>query len=572
MRQSLASVTVTLLLILPGCAGSPDSPSEPTATTVNLPTEVRTAADVITAAGLLESVTRLSADELEGRAPGTMGDHLARTYLAERLAGLGYEPAFAGGESWDQPFEILGVDSLMPETWEFASAGGAEAISFRFRDEYMGASGVQRSAVSIEDAEVVFVGYGIQAPEEEWDDFKGQDLNGKILLMLNDDPDWSPDLFAGERKLYYGRWSYKYESAARQGAAAAIIIHTTPSAGYPWVVVRNSWSGEQFQLPAGDEPRTPLQAWLTEDAARRLAALGGQDLDELIERARSHDFSPVPLDVTTSIGFDVEVRATETANTAGILRGSDPALADEVVIYSAHHDHLGTGSPDETGDTIYNGALDNGVAMAQALAVAETFVSLPEAARPRRSVMFFFPAAEEQGLLGSLYFARAGEPHPGKLAADINLELGNVWGRTRDVVVFGKGKSTLEDLLVATAAVQEREVTAEADVHAGWYYRSDQFSLARVGVPSIWFRSGNDFIDRPEGSDDDPFASWIRRHYHRPSDEVSEDWNFDGLVDDARLAFWLGWLVADRDTAPEWYPGDEFEDERAASLAEIAGD
>jgi len=571
MRQAPLSTTITLALILTACATQPDSPTAPTVPAVDLPPEVESAADAITPTGLLESVTRLSADELEGRAPGTTGDHLARTYLAERLAGLGYEPAFAGGESWDQPFEILGVDSHMPETWTFDAAGGGEAVSFRFRDEYMGASGVQQSGVSIENSEVVFVGYGIQAPEEDWDDFKGQDLSGKVLLMLNDDPDWDPGLFAGERKLYYGRWDYKYESAARQGAAAAIIIHTTPSAGYPWVVVRNSWSGEQFQLRAGDEPRTPLQAWLTEDAARRLATSGGQDLDELVERARSRDFSPVPLGVTTSIDFDVDVRATETANTAGILRGSDPALADEVVVYSAHHDHLGTGEPDETGDRIYNGALDNGVAMAQALAVAETFAGLPEAARPRRSVMFFFPAAEEQGLLGSLYFARAGEPHPGKLAADINLELGNIWGRTRDVVIFGKGKSTLEDLLAATARLQEREVTAEADVHAGWYYRSDQFSLARFGVPSIWFRSGSDFIDRPEGSDADPFASWIRQHYHRPSDEVAEDWNFDGLVEDAQLAFWLGWLVAEADTAPEWYSGDEFEDERSSALAELEG-
>jgi Zn-dependent M28 family amino/carboxypeptidase len=563
-------MAVTLALALTGCAEPTEQPSDETPPAVDLPAEIRAAADVITRSGLLESVTRLSADDLEGRAPGTPGDRMARAYLATRLADLGYEPAFAEGASWDQPLDIAGVHSRMPDTWTFETSGG-EALSFRFREEYMGASGVQRPDVSIEDAEVVFVGYGIQAPEESWDDFKGEDLRGKVLLMLNDDPDWDPDLFAGERKLYYGRWDYKYESAARQGAAAAIIVHTTPSAGYPWEVVRTSWSGEQFDLPAGDEPRTPLQAWLTEDAARRLATLGGQDLDDLIERARSRDFHPVPLGVTTSIGFDVGVRATETANTAGILRGSDPALADEVVVYTAHHDHLGVGEPDETGDRIYNGALDNGVAMAQALAVAETFASLPEGARPRRSVMILFPAAEEQGLLGSRHFARAGEPHSGRIAADINLELGNVWGRTRDVVIFGKGKSILEDLLATTARMQEREVTAEADVHAGWYYRSDQFSLARVGVPSIWFRSGTDFIDRPEGSDDDPFSSWIRQHYHRPSDEVSDDWNLEGLVEDARLAFWLGWLVADADSAPEWYPGDEFEDERAAALAEVAG-
>jgi Zn-dependent M28 family amino/carboxypeptidase len=246
--------------------------------------------------------------------------------------------------------------------------------------------------------------------------------------------------------------------------------------------VRSSWSGEQFDLRAGDEPRTPLQAWLTADAARRLATLGGQDLDDLIVQARSPDFRPVPLGVTTSMRFDVEIRETETANTAGILPGADRKLAEEIVVYTAHHDHLGVGEPDATGDSIYNGALDNGVAMAQALGIAGAFASLPEGARARRGVMILFPAAEEQGLLGSRYFARAREPRPGAIAADINLELGNVWGKTRDVVIFGKGKSTLEDLLAATARLQEREVTAESDVHAGWYYRSDQFSLARVGA------------------------------------------------------------------------------------------
>jgi Zn-dependent M28 family amino/carboxypeptidase len=510
-------------------------------------------------------VTYLAADELEGRGPGTRGDRLAREYLARRLEELGYEPAFSKG-AWDQTLKIVGVDARMPKTWGFRAADGGE-VAFRFRDEYMGTSGVQQSRVAFDDAEVVFVGYGIQAPEEGWDDFKGADLRGKVLLLLNDDPDWDPDMFAGERKLYYGRWTYKYESAARQGAAAAIIVHTTPSAGYPWQVVCTSWSGEQFQLEAGDEPVTPVQAWLTQEAAARLANLGGHDLSTLVERARSREFHPIPLGVTASLGFSVKLRETETANTAGILRGSDPELADQVVIFSAHHDHLGRGEPDETGDRIYNGALDNGVAMAQALAVAEAFARLPEP--PRRSVMFLFPAAEEQGLLGSKHFARSGALHPGRIVADINLELGNVWGRTRDVVVFGKGKTTLEDLLTAAAQLQKRSVTAERDVRAGWYYRSDQFSLARIGVPSIWFRSGTEFIERPAGWGEERFTEWIGRHYHQPSDEVSADWNLEGLVEDARLAFYLGAAVADTDWLPTWYPGDEFAGEREAALAAL---
>ena len=262
------------------------------------------------------------------------------------------------------------------------------------------------------------------------------------------------------------------------------------------------------------------------------------------------------------------MRETETANVAGILRGSDVDVADQVLIYSAHHDHLGIGEPDESGDTIYNGALDNGVAMAQVLDIARAFAGLEQA--PRRSVMIFFPAAEEQGLLGSKFFAESGAYHPGKMVADINLELGNVWGRTRDIVVFGQGKTTLEDTLVLAARHQERSVTAEGDLRAGWYYRSDQFSLARIGVPSIWFRSGSDFIDRPAGWGAEQFADWIRRHYHQPIDEVSEDWNLEGLVEDARLAFYLGAAVTDSDRLPEWYPGDEFEDERKTALQALA--
>lgn len=551
---------IVLALFLAGCSTSVDEGK--------IPEEILSAANVIQPETLLESVTRLASDEFEGRGPGTRGDRLAREYLASRLQKLGYEPAFEGGQ-WEQPFKIVGVDSLMPESWTFRTSAGDGEIAFRFRDEYMGASGAQQPAVSFKDAEVVFVGYGIQAPEEDWDDFKSADLRGKVLLMLNDDPGHDPGLFAGERKLYYGRWTYKFESAARQGAAAAIIIHTRSSAGYPWQVVRTSWSGEQFKLEAGEEPLMPLEAWLTEDAATRLAALGGHDLSELIERARSREFHPVPLGVSTSMSFPVALRETETANVAGILRGSDHEVADQVLIYSAHHDHLGIGEPDATGDTIYNGALDNGVAMAQALDIAKAFAGLTQA--PRRSVMIFFPAAEEQGLLGSKYFAHSGALHPGKMVADINLELGNVWGRTRDIVVFGQGKSTLEDQLALTARHQERTVTAEGDLRAGWYYRSDQFSLARVGVPSIWFRSGTDFIDRPEGWGAEQFADWIRRHYHQPIDEVSDDWKFDGLVEDARLAFYLGAAVADGDRLPEWYAGDEFEDERKAALQAVAG-
>jgi hypothetical protein len=530
-----------------------------------LPAGAVEAAAAITADDLLRDVSELASDRMEGRLPGSPGDARARAYLAARLGELGLAPAF-GQDGWEQPVPIVGVTSHLPDIWVFRAPDSGQ-VAFRFGDEYAGASGVQQSSVSIDSAEVVFVGYGIQAPEEGWDDFKGADLAGKVLLMLNDDPDWDESLFGGERKLSYGRWTYKYESAARQGAAAAIIIHTTESAGYPWQVVRTGWSGEQFELAAGDEPRTLLKAWLAEGAARRLVALTGHDLDRLVESAHSPGFAPVALGVTTSLRFDVELQAGATANVGGILRGGDHELADELVVISAHHDHFGIGEPDATGDAIYNGALDNGVAMAQALGVARAFTSLPEP--PRRSILFLFPAAEEQGILGSAFFVRSRALHPGRIAADINFELGNVWGLTRDVTVFGKGKSELDELLARLAADQGRVLVEEPDVRAGWFYRSDQISFARAGVPAIWFKSGTDFIGRPAGWGEATYAEWIERKYHRPSDEVDPSWNLDGLEQDARLAFLLAATVATRDAMPAWVPGDEFEDERLAALAEL---
>jgi Zn-dependent M28 family amino/carboxypeptidase len=523
-----------------------------------------TAADLITPENLRAHVAYLASDRLGGRGPGTEGDALARDYLAGQLEAMGFAPGAPGG-TWEQPFSLVGVTAKMPSHWVFKSPEGKE-IAFQWWDEYIAASGVQSPKVNVDEAEVVFVGYGIQAIEESWDDFKGADLEGKILLMLNNDPDWDPGLFQGKRRLYYGRWTYKYESAARQGAAGAIIIHTRPSAGYPWQVVQRSWAGEQFELPAKDDVAIKIKGWLTEEAARRLVAFGGQSLDALIEAARSRKFKPVPLMLKTSIGFQNEITGEETANVAGLLRGSDPKLRDEVVIFSAHHDHLGVGEPDGTGDRIYNGAVDNGVAMAQALGVAQALSALPQP--PRRSVLILFVGAEEQGLLGSRYFTQHPTFPPGKMAADINFELGNIWGRTHDVEIFGKGKSTMEETLFALAAKQNRVVKGETALDEGWYYRSDQFSFARIGVPAIWFKSGTDFIGRPEGWGAAVMKAWIDEHYHQPDDELEESWNFDGLVEDARLAFYLGVAVANGNEMPLWFPGDEFEEIRKRALEE----
>ena len=529
---------------------------------LKLPAGFDTAEETILANELLDDVSRVAGDEFEGRGPGSEGDFKARIYLASRLADIGYEPLFENS-SFEQEVEIVGLTVTDPQPLQFTMANGA-SVKYDFGDDYMVMAGVQQTDISVESAEVVFVGYGIQAPEENWDDFKGADLKGKVLLMLNDDPDWDEALFAGERKLSYGRWTYKYASAARQGAAGAIIIHTTESAGYPWQVVRASNIGEQFELKAGDEPRTRFNGWLSWEGSQILAALAGHQLGDLIESARSRDFTPVSLGLTTSVELNVDVSAKSTANVAGILRGSDPELANEVLVLSAHHDHFGIGEPDETGDIIYNGALDNGVAIAQTLAIAGAFSSLPEP--PRRSVLVLFPAVEEQGILGSRYFVNSGVIHPGRLVANINIELGNVWGRTRDVIVYGLGKSELDDWLREAAKFQNRTIRGEQDLKAGWFYRSDQISFARAGVPAIWFKSGVDFIGQEPGWGEQQYADWIQYKYHTPSDEVEDNWNLEGLTEDARLAFRLAAAVTEADITPTWYAGDEFEAVRKASL------
>ncbi len=535
---------------------------------LELPPGAETAAETIQAEMLSEIVDHLADDTLRGRGPSTEGDRLARRYISGFLQQVGFEPGAAEG-SWEQPFELVGINSEMPKIWSFH--GPQAQLDLDWWDDFVGSSGVQQDVVEIAaGTEIVFIGYGITAPEENWDDFKETDLNGKIALIMNNDPDWDSELFAGERRLYYGRWTYKYESAARHGAVAAIIIHTTPSAGYPFQVVQTGWTGVQFELPGADGPRVALQAWVTEQAARDLVALGGHDLDRLTQSARSRDFRPVELGVTTEFRFTNAVQpGLETANVLGLLRGRDPDLRDEVVIYTAHHDHLGEGEPDDEGDTIYNGARDNASGVASVLGVARAFAALEQP--PRRSILMLLVGAEEQGLLGSRYFAEHPTVHPGKMAANINVDSANIFGPSRDVGVIGRGKSSLEELLEGAAALQDRVVVGEPFPDKGYYYRSDQFNLAKIGVPALYFKAGTAFVGKSSEWGREVEDRWRATRYHQPSDEVYEEWNFAGMVEDARLAFWVGLAAAEADTAPGWRPGDEFESVRRRMLAEAEG-
>lgn len=560
---ALIAALLTTTLAATGCKRH-----EPTPTPTPAPqsadvvsAEAKTAAAQIDADFLRTRITTFSSDAFEGRGPATPADARARDYLVEQLQQIGFEPGAADG-GWQQTFDVVGVEARMPKQWSFSKDG--KKASFKWWDQYIAGSGVQSEKGAIKDAEVVFVGYGIQAPEYGWDDFKGQDLKGKVLLMLNNDPDWDPALFAGNTRLYYGRWVYKYESAARQGAAGAVIIHTTPSAGYPFQVVQTSWSGEQVELPAENEPRLQAKAWLTEDAARELVQLSGNDLDQLIAAAKSKDFAPVSLGVKTSFAFTNKINRSTTANVYGVLKGSDPQLASEYVIYTAHHDHLGIGAPDQNGDTIYNGAMDNASGTAMILGIGKAFKALPTP--PRRSVMLLFVAAEEQGLLGSKYFAEHPTMPPGKIAANINFDSGNIWGRTKDVTYIGKGKSSLDAVLEAVAATQGRTVLADQFPDRGSFYRSDQFNFAKIGVPALYTGSGTNFIGQPEGWGREQREAYEKTSYHQPSDEINDSWNFEGMIEDAQLGFWTGLNVANADAMPTWVAGDEFEAARKKAL------
>ncbi len=552
-----------LTLLAAGACSAPPSPEPPVVETqVEITEAIREAAGTIDVAGLEKLIARLSSDELQGRGPATDGDREARRIIAEEFAQAGLSPGADDG-GWEQAFDIVSITSKAPESWRFEHSGGD--TSFRWWDEYIAASGVQQEAAEIEAAEVVFVGYGIEAPEYEWDDFKGVDLEGKVLLMLNNDPDWDPELFAGDLRLYYGRWTYKYEIAAAKGAVGAIIIHTRPSAGYPWQVVQSSWTGAQFELPAGDEPRLQVAAWLTYDAAKRLAQAAGQDLEKLEEAAHSRDFTPVSLGLTTSLKLLNSLDRVETANVIGLLPGSDPELKEQAVVYTAHHDHLGVGEPNDSGDRIYNGARDNASGVAELVALARAFNAVPQP--PRRSIVFLAVGAEEQGLLGSEHYSRHPTFLPGKIAANLNFDSANIFGRTFDLPLVGKGKSDLDDVAQRVATLQGRRVVSESDPTQGSFYRSDQFNFAKIGVPALYFDEGTDFVDKASGVNAETLEAWNLQHYHHPSAELNDTRNLEGAVEDTQLGFYCGWIIGNQDALPAWRPGDEFESTRKAALA-----
>ncbi len=515
----------------------------------------RAALAQVTDSSLRSHVRFLASDLLEGRGPGSRGDELAQQYIATQFESMGLLAAAPQG-GWFQSVPLVGVLSQAPKMLTFAREG--QQLELKYFDDFIVTSGRPVPRVEVQDAEVVFVGYGIVAPEYDWDDFKGMDLRGKILLMMNNDPASDPQRFGGSTRLYYGRWDYKYASAARQGAAGAIIIHTDESAGYPYRVVQTSWTGEEFELRDQPGPRTEFKGWMTDAAARRLIQFSGMDLDTLRQSAEKPDFRPVPLGARVSLAIHSEVRERDTGNVVGMLPGSDPQLSRQALVYMAHHDHIGMAAErNEQGDNIYNGAVDNASGVSVLLSIARAHASLPE--RPRRSILFVSVGAEEQGLLGSEYFAAHPAVPARDMAAVINIDGINILGPTRDINVIGKGKSDLDAHVERFARWQRRLVVPDRFPDRGYYYRSDQFSLAKIGVPGIYLHSGIEVIGKPEGWGREQREAWVQTHYHQPSDEYSPDWDLRGAIQDAQLLFYTGCAIADQPEMPRWTPGDEFE-------------
>lgn len=503
----------------------------------------------------------LSDDMLEGRGTGARGGDLAAKYIAAQLEALGAKGAGANG-SFFQPVSLVGVKADPNTTLTISSASGNESL--KFPDDFVAFTGAQTENVDV-DADLVFVGYGIEAPEQRWNDYKGDtDYRGKILVMLVNDPPATtaePNLFGGKTLTYYGRWTYKYEEAARRGAAGAILLHTDQSAGYPWSVVRTSNGSWRFDIARqqGDtSPFLQFRSWMTDESARRMMKLAGQDLDKLRAQAATRDFQPVKLGLKGKLNLKSEVKRVAAPNVVGVIEGSDPQLRSEYVVYSAHWDHFGVGAPDKNGDTIYNGALDNATGVAVVLGIAEAIARMPPAQRPKRSSLFLFTTAEEQGLLGAEWYAKHPVVPLDKTAANVNLDSMNVLGPTADFIPLGAERSTLKAVVDAVAREMNLRVSPDARPEQGSFYRSDHFPFAKAGVPSISLKEGNEYVGHPQAWGEEQFKAYNTAHYHQPSDEMRDSWDFRGMIQEAEIALAIGRRISDMPEKPRFNPGDEF--------------
>jgi Zn-dependent M28 family amino/carboxypeptidase len=541
-------------------------PQTPTASRTATPgTPTATFNPAIRAQDFAEHVRTLASDEFEGRAPGSVGEDKSVAYIAAQFKRLGLKPG--NGDSYFQTVPM--TETVADESVALKLDVAGTPRELRFGTDMVVGTRTGQAEVKLDGSDLVFVGYGVNAPEQHWNDYASVDVKGKTVVMFVNDPGFhqqDPSLFEGNRMTYYGRWTYKFEEAARQGAAAALIIHDTEGAAYGWDVVKNSWSGAQFDLRAADDPapRVPVQGWITGEAARSLFAALGQDLDALYAAAGRRGFKAMPLKAKASI--DLKSRISEKSSRNVIARLDGTARPDEAVVYMAHWDHLGKHGheADEHGgtssargeDTIYNGAIDNATGVAGILEIAEAFVQ--QRPRPQRSLLFLSVTLEESGLLGSRYYVAHPVVPLAKTVAVINLDAMPLIGQARDMTVVGFGSSQLEDILRPIAQQQGRSLHAEATPEDGFYFRSDHFNFARAGVPSLYAKGGDDLIEGGTAAGRLAQVDYRDNRYHKPSDEFDPTWKLEGVIQDLEALYGVGRVLADGTQWPAWYDGNAF--------------
>jgi Zn-dependent M28 family amino/carboxypeptidase len=547
----------SLLLAAPIALSAVDKPED----------TLKPALDVITPDALLAHIKALSSDDFEGRAPGTRGEELSVNYITDEFKKIGLKPGNPNG-SFVQEVPLAGIKSEPKMSFKV----NGQTTELQYPDDYVASSARLQPDIKVDNSGVVFVGYGIVAPEYGWDDYKDVDIRGKTILMLINDPpipsgedplNLDEKMFKGKAMTYYGRWTYKYEIAAQKGAAAAVIIHETEPAAYPYTVVKTSWAKENFELDAPDKnaQAVPVRSWITLDVAKKLFADCGQNFDQLKKAAVSKTFRPVALNATASMVIKQTLRSFKSRNVIAKLEGSDPTLKDEYIIYTAHWDHLGRHS-ELSGDQIFNGAVDNASGDAAVIQLGAAFSKVNPP--PKRSVLFMCTTAEEAGLLGAKFYAE----HPlyplAKTLADINIDSMNVWGKARDVEDTSFGLSTLDDMLADAAKRQGRSAIPNSRPEKGSFYRADNFEFSKVGLPSLYIGKGEHLLSRPP---DGPLRSdeFDLQDYHQVTDEVKPDWDLTGAAQDIQVLFEVGDEVANGDRWPQWKPGAEFRVKGSAS-------
>ena len=513
----------------------------------------------------------ISSDYMDGRKPGTVGGQRATAWIVDQFKKMGLQPGNHG--SWFQAVPTVSTALQDEDKIKLGVSEGGGTQHFDFGTDMVAVTLQAKPKIDIKDSPIVFVGYGVDAPEWQWNDYKTSDggnldVKGKTVVVLVNDPgfgDNDPTLFKGKTMTYYGRWTYKYEEAARQGAAMCLIVHTTDAAaGYPWTVVKNSWSGPQLSLPASEDPapRLPVAGWLTRDAAQRLFAKAGLDFDKLAASADHRGFKPVALKATASITLDSTIGHGTANNVLGLIKGSEHP--DQVVVYSAHWDHFGEDDKLK-GDKIFNGAIDNGTGISALMEIAGAFAKQKPA--PRRSVLFLADTLEESGLLGSLYYTK----HPvfpmDKTVADINMDAMDVIGPTKNLQIIGSGQSQLEDMLKAALKQQGRFAIPDQTPENGFYFRSDHFSFAKAGVPALMTQTGDDMVHGGVEAGRKALDDYTAHRYHTPMDNFDPKWDFSGVAEDAQALYEVGHELAGSNAWPKWYKDSEFRARREKEMA-----